>query len=309
MPCLQPIPIRNKYHGVDLLSGEVLQSLPDSRDRYHMVPCGKCYECLRKKAADWRFRLLQELRYATHNDFFFVTLTFSDESLDALASDSPDTPLNGLVKIAVRRFLERYRAKYGKSLRHFFITELGGKLGRIHLHGVIIAPRCLRPKTTPHKVDIPVFTDLWSYGYTWVGWCTQATMSYTLKYIFKGTDDYRPIILCSPGIGRAYVNAAISWHRQEDGRFYCVTSTGHKVGLPRYYSLKIFSDIERWLRRMYLMQYPPPVVFRGITFDSILDYQQYRDLFIRHTEKLLPNLKHSRVSSRIPIEPNLEFSW
>ena len=49
-----------------------------------------------------------------------------------------DIPLgkieDGIATLAVRRFLERWRKKYKKSVKHWFVTELGGKFTeRIHL--------------------------------------------------------------------------------------------------------------------------------------------------------------------------------
>ena len=74
----------------------------------------------------------------------FVTLTFSEESLVELGEDKNINTLNGynldngIATLAVKRFLGRWRKKYKKSVKHWLVTELGGKYTeRIHLHGII----------------------------------------------------------------------------------------------------------------------------------------------------------------------------
>ena len=45
---------------------------------------------------------------------------------------------NKIATLAVRRFLERWRKKYKKSVRHWLVTELGQKnTEHLHLHGII----------------------------------------------------------------------------------------------------------------------------------------------------------------------------
>lgn len=45
---------------------------------------------------------------------------------------------NGIVTRAVRYFLERWRKENKKSLRHWFISELGGgQTEHVHLHGIV----------------------------------------------------------------------------------------------------------------------------------------------------------------------------
>ena len=62
----------------------------------------------------------------------FVTLTFSNEKLTTLNNEIPNEIQgyardNALATLAVRRFLERWRKKNKKSIRHWLVTELGHK--------------------------------------------------------------------------------------------------------------------------------------------------------------------------------------
>ena len=100
---------------------------------------GRCMECLKQKARDWNVRLLEDLK--VHINGVFVTLTFNDDSynkLSKLVIDDGDIFENNLATLAVRLFLERWRKKYKKSVRHWLITELGHSgTERIHVHGII----------------------------------------------------------------------------------------------------------------------------------------------------------------------------
>lgn len=274
MPCLSPITIRNpKYISNDKNHG-CPPPCPRPEMRYLRVDCGKCFQCMRKRAMQWRFRLHQEYKYSDHKRFHFVTLTFSDDALFNLRSEFPGKDDNYICKVALRRFLERYRKKYGVSLRHFMVTELGGQNDRIHMHGMIVDCKCGFWKRNKYFADIPLLTDLWSYGFVFIGWCNDRSISYITKYLMKVDSkhlDFRPKLFVSPGFGKMYVVRNSQYHRDHD-IWYCYTSSGYKISMPRYYKLKIWSDLERLLHWSYMIDNPPPYVLNGITYDTETDY-------------------------------------
>ena len=105
----------------------------------------------------------EEIRHKKNGKF--VTLTFSEESLVELGEDKSINTLNGynldneIATLAVRRFLERWRKKYKKSVKHWFVTELGHNgTERIHLHGIIFT-----------KENKETIESIWKYGNIWVG--------------------------------------------------------------------------------------------------------------------------------------------
>lgn len=108
----------------------------DERIKYIPISCGNCIECRKKKARDWRVRLLEE--YKTDQSGQFVTLTFSEEKLKAAEIKAETREANQVATVAIRDFLERWRKKYKRSVKHWFITELGHKnTERLHIHGII----------------------------------------------------------------------------------------------------------------------------------------------------------------------------
>ena len=133
-----------------------------------------------------------------------VTLTFNEYSLNQLTNEVMGTGLyhkleeNEVCKIALRRFLERWRKRYKVSVRHWLITELGHtSTERIHLHGIIFTDK---PSMIEH---------IWSYGYVYLGdYVNEKTINYIIKYVTKIDKDhkgYKPKIFTSSGIGKSYL--------------------------------------------------------------------------------------------------------
>ena len=53
------------------------------RLRYVPTKCGKCIECRKEKARNWRIRLAEELKKSPNA--LFITLTFNEENYQQLA--------------------------------------------------------------------------------------------------------------------------------------------------------------------------------------------------------------------------------
>ncbi len=225
---------------------------PDERVMWVPVGCGKCMECMKQKMRNWQVRLSEEIRH--DNKGKFVTLTFSNESLEEL-EDVVGYKLHGyekeneVAKIAVRRFLERWRKKYKKSVKHWLVTELGEqKTERIHLHGIIFTDKVEEIKR------------IWKYGNVVIGdYVSEITVNYIVKYISK-TDvkhrEYKPIVRSSKGMGLQYIvrNEAISNKYDEKGTIEQYRNRkGFKMAMPTYYRNKIYSDEEReklWIEKL-----------------------------------------------------------
>ena len=102
----------------------------DERLRYVPTKCGKCIECRKEKARNWRIRLAEELK--NNPDALFITLTFNEDNYQKLAwelfkknkENLNYTEQNEMCKTAIRRWLERIRKKTGKSIR---------QIGRAHV--------------------------------------------------------------------------------------------------------------------------------------------------------------------------------
>lgn len=261
--CLYPKLIINKKYTITKKNKGIVPEMKDERVKYVPVGCGKCLECLKKKSREWKVRLHEEI---LHDDSGkFVTLTFSDECLLKLENELLDKAKhikdkrynhqsaihpNLIASRAVRLFLERWRKKFKKSLKHWLITELGGNnTERIHLHGILFT-----------NEDTKTIHDIWKYGNIWVGnYVNNKTINYIIKYCTKidpTHKNYIPIILTSKGIGKGYLDRYDSHNNRFQGintKEYYRTKEGFKISLPIYYRNKIYSDDEReqlWLNML-----------------------------------------------------------
>lgn len=251
--CLYPKLIKNRKYIANKKNGGNIPNPPDERVLFVPVGCGKCMECMKQKARQWQVRLHEEFR--ENKTGYFVTLSFSNEALSELYEkvNCHENKIDGYTldnmaaKYAVRHFLENWRSKFGKSLRHWFVTELGQKnTERIHIHGIVWT------NINPEWIDIK-----WIYGNTWIGdYLNEATINYIVKYLHKVDEKhkyYTPIILTSPGIGINYFNRK-DWEKnlykgKHTNELY-QTRSGIKLPLPIYYRNHLYTDEEKeklWL--------------------------------------------------------------
>lgn len=195
--CLYPILIKNRKYQKNKKNGGKIPAVTDKRVLAVPVGCGKCMECMKKKAREWQVRLLEDIRHEKNG--IFVTLTFSNESIKEIGKDVKSTGYerdNEIATRAVKLFRERWRRKFKKSPRHWLVTELGHQgTENIHLHGIIW--------TDEKREDI---VERWGYGFVWTndetkGYVNEQTVNYITKYLAKQDLDhkeYKPIVLSSP---------------------------------------------------------------------------------------------------------------
>ena len=249
--CLYPRLIKNPKYKPNKKNGGVTPAIYDIRVLYVPIGCNNCIECKKKKANDYRIRLLEDIK--VNKNCLFVTLTFSNEEYTKLANENRTLAgysLDNWIAIkAMGRFLNRWRKEHGKSLRHWAVTELGHEgTENIHLHAII------------WNKDVDKIRRIWKYGFIWAGtYVNGRTVNYIVKYVTK-TDlkhkYYKPQVLSSPGIGANYINthnATLNKYNSKETKENYTTTTGHKVGLPVYWRNKLYSDEEKealWIQKL-----------------------------------------------------------
>lgn len=245
--CLFPKLIKNPKYKPTKKNGGIIPQCNDERIMYVPIACGVCIECMKKKAREWKIRLNEEIK--TNKNALFVTLTFSNESLEKLCTKYQTEENNAIATIAVRLFLERYRKKNKKSIHHWLITEMGHNgTERIHLHGLLW-------NITPEEIE-----NYWQYGNIWIGeYVNDKTINYITKYTTKLDKDhknYKPIILNSKGIGKDYINrknANKHLYQGENTNENYILKNGSKSQLPIYYRNKLYTEEQReklWIYKL-----------------------------------------------------------
>lgn len=249
--CLYPKIIVNKKWVPNKKNGGNPPICKDERTKYVAVGCTKCKECRKQKSKAWAVRLQEEIR--TDNQGQFVTLTLSNESIKDLSEGINAEGYerdNAIASLGVRRFLERWRKKTKKSVKHWLITELGHQgTENIHLHGIIFSK------------DIEMIKERWGYGFVYIGeYVNERTVNYCVKYMTKTDFNhkyYNPKVLCSKGIGAGYLqrdDANRNKYRPNgETREVWVARNGKKLNLPVYYRNKIYTEEERealWIEKL-----------------------------------------------------------
>ena len=136
--CLYPKLVRNPRYKKNKKNGGVIPPVFDNRHLYIPVGCQVCKECRKRKARDWQVRLQEEIK--TNSNGHMITFTFSTEGLQKITDNYPEIAElegyekdNAIAKKGLRLFLENWRKKHKKSVRHWAITELGHQ-GTEHVH-------------------------------------------------------------------------------------------------------------------------------------------------------------------------------
>lgn len=237
--CLHPRIMKNKKYLPNKKNNYKPPKITDERVKYVAVGCGNCIECMNQRKRNWQIRLHEEIK--NDNTGKFVTLTFSEESITELTKAAKTTEANQIATLAVRRFLERWRKKHKKSVKHWLVTELGHKgTERIHLHGIIFTEKTEDIKT------------IWRYGNIWIGdYVNGKTINYIVKYMTKQDKthkDFKGKVLCSKGLGRKYTkrtDAKNNKYKEKNTNQNYRLPNGAKVPLPTYYRNKIYTEDER----------------------------------------------------------------
>lgn len=255
--CLYPRLIKNRKYVANKKNGGNIPPVLDLRTLMVPAGCGKCIECKKQKAREWQVRLQEEIRHDKTGKF--VTLTFSDESIKELSKEIKNLDGynldNEIATLATRRFLERWRKKYKKSVKHWLVTELGGNgTENIHMHGIIWT-----------NENAKTINEIWKYGFTWVGdkenegYVNEKTINYIVKYVNKTDEkhkEYNSKILTSAGIGKKYIERPDSKkniYKGKDTKETYTTRQGIKLAMPIYYRNKIYTEQEReqlWLNKL-----------------------------------------------------------
>lgn len=177
--CISPIKIRvNK------------NILPTSfAHLYHLVPCGRCFECVQHSVDEWNIRCYFE--YLRSKTTYFTTLTMNEQHIsildDLLCTNKRD------LQLFFKRF-RKYLTKlygHGARMKYFVTSELGEKFHRPHYHLLMFFNVKIDAYTLRYLVTMS-----WKLGFNCPGKinqgivCSSAGIGYVCKYIHKSDYNY-----------------------------------------------------------------------------------------------------------------------
>lgn len=195
------------------------------------VPCGKCYECVKRRRNDWYVRCVIQSRKSRYT--YFGLLTYAEVGQD-------------LVKRDVQLFLKRLRS-YGYVFSYLIVGEHGEKNDRPHWHCLFFTDSGMR---------YAHISKAWRGGYETdgdrnkAGWIrfepirSFRSIRYTVKYLYKydGVDPRFELMASkNPAIGSSFLVNQAFFLTRRSAEF---TLDGQKIAMPRYYKRKIFGDYD-----------------------------------------------------------------
>ena len=191
--CLYPKLIKNKKYLPNKKNGYSPPKCTDERLRYVTAACGHCFECRKQKSQGWQVRMSEELK--NNPNAIFVTLTIDDTNYEKLKAKEDSDDDNKIARLAIRLFLERVRKATKKSMKHWFVTELGHQATeRLHLHGIVWNDK-----------GTELVKEHWKYGFVFIGdYVNERTVCYITKYMTKDDVDHKGFVgkvFSSSGIG------------------------------------------------------------------------------------------------------------
>lgn len=259
--CLYPRLIQNPKYKPNKKNGGDVPHMKDKRVGLVPLKCGLCMECAAARSAEWKSRLLEEVKHQKEKGSF-VTFTFSNEAYTELKEEclSKNEKLKGydldnqIATLAIHRWRERWRKHNKKSPRHWFITELGhGETEHLHLHGLVWTDK-------GEEID-----KRWGYGYCTLGdgkgrnYVNEQTIGYVTKYVTKLDPQhkyYKPKILTSPGMGKTYIetfNATNNQFKGADTKTTYTTNQGFQINLNIYWRNQLYTEEQRenlWIAKL-----------------------------------------------------------
>jgi len=254
------------------MEGEIFNAFP--------ADCGKCIPCLRKRKAQWSFRLMEEKSDSFSS--YFITLTYDDKhvpygdnGMTANKQDHKDfikwlkyyeseKRLRQRDSISAEE-LERKEAgipQEGK-LKYYGIIEYGDLGGRPHLHYIIFnvidsynINRAWSDNVRLSKKEVKIGSPKGRIDID--PDCNQNNIDYVTGYMMKvkrGAEEFenreKELQFISKGLGIGYATGEIKKYiKREDGN-QIINSRGHKLALPRYYNKKFLTEEEREAKASY----------------------------------------------------------
>lgn len=262
----------------------------DNKNGMATFPCGVCVNCLKRRASGWSFRLTRHWRDQQRS--LFVTLTYDTSSVPIT-----NRGFKTLHKKHPTDFFKRLRdyASRNPEYKHLKISyylcgEYGKKGVRPHYHAIIF------------NADHRDIEKAWRFGSIHIGNVTEASIGYTLKYMYKEriipvhrNDDRVPeFSRMSKGIGKNYLTEAMKNYHLTDyrNRMFITLPGGNKIAMPRYYKDKLYTDYQREQIGKHLA-----ALHDGETIDWTR--QDYINEFNRKSEEIRRFEKDKRLNEKL----------
>lgn len=243
------------------------------------IPCGKCTECVTKRACEWALRAQHEISH--YDESSFITLTYDDDHL----------PSHLVVKDKFQNFMKSLRKRIPhKKIKYMVSHEYGTNTFRPHHHVLIFGynpPKQSFIRTT--KKGYPLFisesiTKIWNHGFHSIGEANAKTAYYIAAYSLKGkTHNF-----FHPVTGEEIETTDAMNSSNGIGLLYLIKNASQLVHsgtpLPRYYLKKMQDEEQEKLIKK---------------FPNLIDKITELPLLLQHYENNNASSQHHRSSHEL----------
>jgi hypothetical protein len=206
---------------------EYYNKIKENRTNYIRLGCGKCIDCIRKRANERANRACLETE--TQKNGIFLTLTYDNEHLPK------DKKLN---RRDIQLFKKRLRYYTKNKIKTLECGEYGPKTQRPHYHMIIWGIERPKDANIIEQTEYGTLSsskeieNIWGNGYITIGQITQRSIAYVSRYVSKKEKDQNTFIETSNGIGKEY------WEKNrrkiiKDGQI--IIEGGRVTKIPRYF--------------------------------------------------------------------------
>lgn len=219
-------------------------------EEFHTVefPCGKCLDCINRRASGWATRLQEELKVS--ETAAFITLTYDDDHLD-FTENGLMTVSRETLKAFHKRYKEAIRKDSGKTgIKYYAVSEYGSQTNRPHYHGIYF--------NIPKLAMVEEYIQRsWQKGHVHVANVELGSILYVTGYLksqikLRERDPLDDRVLefshMSKGLGSSWITKQKREFYKKNLHPYMINQYGEKVPFPRYYKDKIYlNDYEKEL--------------------------------------------------------------
>lgn len=242
------------------------------------IPCGQCIGCRLDYSRQWAVRCVHELQ--SYDRSAYITLTFNKDSL----------PSDRSVRVRdLQLFFKRFRKEISPNrIRYFACGEYGDENQRPHYHAIIYGYDfpdkypCGVNKQGDTLYTSPFLSQVWPFGYNWIGNVTFQSCAYVARYILKKqkSKDVEHHIMVDPDTGEMFFGdkqfcimsrggrapegenlggIGSRWFKKfkSDTDKDYITLSGQRIGLPKFYDMLLERDdpnefLSRKSKRRYI---------------------------------------------------------
>lgn len=171
------------------------------KQKYHLIPCGKCIGCRLENRRQWAIRASLEAKM--HQENIFATLTYSDDEL-VIGYQHPTLVEEHLVlfwkrlRQALIRHPEYFTKESEDELRYLASGEYGDESNRPHYHALIFGLDFRDKKIQQKNGDNILYSSdclnsIWTHGHCTIGDVSFGSASYVAKYAMKNDSYHKEI--------------------------------------------------------------------------------------------------------------------